>query len=213
MTLKEMRDRVVQEIGLQEIQAYDERTLVNGEINRGVLDLLARTRCVVRCMHLRTTAGVDSYVLDHKVMALVEVEDGSMRNRRDEDLTGFRLLRSDVLQIPAPSDDGEVDVWAVVRPTPMVEDVDSPSAEEHGAIPDEFQEAIVTYALWKCSRYADDASGSMGEAYRIDYEGQDKRGGMLREIRMMVNKRGTQRFPRSRSRRLRVVSGRGAWVG
>lgn len=230
MTLKSMRDRVVAELGLQDIAAYDETALVNGELNRGVIDLLARTRCVVRCLHLKTTAGVDTYTLSHAVLSLVEVENGARRARRDEARYasgwdgvvypgsngyqggGFTLIRSDVLRIPTPGEDGEVDVWAVLRPTPMGNDDDSPGAEQFGAIPDEFQDAIVLYALWQCSSYADDASAGQGERYRMQYEGQDQRGGKLREIRMMVNKRGTARAPRARGR-VRAVSGRSSWVG
>ena len=226
MTLKQMRDRVVAEIGLQDIAAYSEHGLVNAELNRGVIDLLARTRCVVRCIHLQTTAGVGTYTLDHKIMSIVEIEDGAQRQRRDDEYghyptlnppyhgrRGFTLIRSDVLRIPPPDTNGEVDIWAVVRPTPMAADTDDVGTEAFGAIPDEFQGAIVDYAMWQCSSYADDQSGAMGDRYRVLYEGQDGRGGRLREIRMMVNKRGTQRFPRSRGRNLRGTRDRSAWVG
>lgn len=213
MTLKQMRDKVVAEIGLQDIEAYNETTLANDEINRGVIDLLARTRCVARCVHLKTQAGVDTYTLDHKILSLVDVENGARRARRDETTDGFTLIRSDILRIPMPSANGEVDVWAVLRPSPMANDGDSPGSESFGAIPDEYQDAIVLYALWQLSSYADDASGGQGERYRIQYEGQDQRGGRLREIRMSINKRGTARAPRSRGRNLRSTGARSAWVG
>jgi len=230
MTLKEMRDEVVNSLGLQEISPYNEGTLVTGFLNRGVIDLLSRTRCVVRCVHLKTTAGVDTYKLDHSIMSLVDVEDGAQRMRRsqrrenegwvgvtypsgDYGLTGgFTLIRSDILRVPAPSEDGEVDVWGVLRPSPMTDDAHSPGDEAYGAIPDEFQDAIILYALWKASDYADDQSGGQGERYRQQYEGQDTRGGRLREIRMMVNKRGTQKAPGMRAR-VRQVRSRSAWVG
>jgi hypothetical protein len=228
MTLKEMRDEVVQTLGLQEIAAYNEGTLVTSYLNRGVIDLLARTRCVVRCVHLQTTPGVDTYTLDHKIMSIVEIGDGAPRARRNEYRGdpylgvvypgtdswggGFTLIRSDILKIPAPNEAGEIDIWGVLRPSPMVNDTDSPSAEAFGAIPDEYQDAIILYALWKAADYADDQTGQQGERYRLQYEGQDTRSGRLREIRTLINKRGTSKAPGMRGR-VRQVNPRSAWVG
>lgn len=226
MTFQQMRDYVQKTIGLQGIDDYNELTLVDMWLNQGVIDLLARTRCIVRCVHLQTFAGEDTYTLDHSILSLVDVENGRWRkHRRDQgswyptldppELQGkhFDLIRSDVLRIPTPEEDGELEVWAVIRPQPMTDAAHSPGDEAYGAIPDEFQDAIVTYALWKGSDYADDASGSQGERYRGLYEGQDGSGGRLREIRKMINKRGTALAPRRRTTGLRTVSSRGSWVG
>jgi len=214
MTLKEMRDEVVQTLGLQQIAAYNEAALVTTYLNRGVIDLLSRTRCVVRCVHLKTTAEQDTYRLDHAIMTLVDVEDGAQRLRRNQSRSygGFTLIRSDILRIPTPSEDGEVDIWGVLRPAPMTNDTDDVGAEAFGSIPDEFQDAVILYALWKASDYADDQTGGQGDRYRLQYEGQDTRGGRLREIRLLVNKRGTAKAPRMRGS-VRGVSDRTAWVG
>jgi hypothetical protein len=200
MTNKQLRDRVVNEIGLQDIEDYNETTLVNDLIYEGTIDLLARTRCTVRCVHLQTKANESTYVLDKSLLALVDVEDGaSQRRRRDETDAGFTLIRSDLLRVnPTPSADGQVDVWAVIRPQPMVADGDSPSGENFGAIPVEYHDAIFLYACWMASSYADDESGSQGERYRSLYEGADGRGGKIQEIKRLVNKRGTARAPRRR---------------
>src|SRR5262245_28231919 len=109
MTNKQLRDRVIQEIGLQDIEDYDETGLVNDLIYNGTVDLLARTRCTVRCIHLQTKADESTYVLDKSILALVDVENGrSRRLRRDESSPGFTLIRSDVLRLePTPSEDGE----------------------------------------------------------------------------------------------------------
>jgi hypothetical protein len=113
---------------------------------------------------------------------------------------------------PTPSEDGVVQTWAVLKPARMVADDDSPSMENFGAIPEEFQDAIITYALWKGSDYSDDQTGAQGERYRMQYEGQDGRGGRLAQIRSAVNKRGTARAPRRRVR-LSGVSTHDTWVG
>ena len=215
MTRKEMTDQVVRWLGLQDITDYDETGMVYDQLYWGTIDLLARTRCVARCLQLRTKANVDQYTLDHSVLGLVDVENGARpRYRRNQNKgPSFTLVRSDVLLVkPTPAEDGQIQVWAVLRPQKMDEDTDSPGQEEYGAIPDEFQDAIVTYALWHLSDYSDDATGQQGERYRILYEGQDGRGGRLGQIRIAVNKRGTAKAP-SRKVSLSSVGSYDSWVG
>ena len=217
MTKKEMVDRVQAWLGLQNIDDFNELPLVEDELYRGTIDLLARTRCVVRCVHLRTQANVGVYTLDHAILSFVDLEDGQTRKAR-RDQTGwngtFTMIRSDILRLnPAPTEDGgELDVWSVMRPQKMVEDTDSPGMEQFGAIPEEFQDAIELYALWKISDYGDDASSQAGERYRLLYEGADGRGGRLQEVRRLVNKRGTARAAPRRVR-LPAKGYRGLWVG
>lgn len=215
MTFDEMTGTVTAFLGLQEIDYFDETGFVKGEVNRGLFDMLARTRCVVRCVDLRVLAGVSEYVVGSQILSLVDIEDGlGKANRSSTYRPSFTMIRSDILRVqPTPSEDGEVQVWAVKRPLPMVDPTDSPSEEEHGAIPEEFQDAIVTYALWKCADYTDDASANQGERYRILYEGENGNGGRLAQIRVQVNKRGTARAPRSRVRGLAFVRDSDHWQG
>lgn len=216
MTKKEIRDRVIATIGLQDTAPLDESALVDYWVYRGTLDLLSRTRCVARCINLQTTAGVGSYTLAPSILSLIDVNDGaSPRVRRDdESSSGFTLIRSDLLQLhPAPSEAGTVQVWAVLRPAKMVDDTDDLGTETFGAIPIEMQDAIELYALWWAADYGHEAQTQRGERYRVLYEGQDMRQGRLAEIRRLVNKRGTARPPWYR----KVRTGRGrtprmAWV-
>ena len=215
MTKKQMSDQVANWLGLQSIAAYDETKMINDLLYQGTIDLLARTRCVVRCVDLHTQANVSTYTLDHSILSLVDVENGSTpRGRRDQgSWPSFTLIRSDVLRFnPTPTEDGEVQVWAVLRPQQLVGDTDSVGSEQFGAIPEEFQDAIVTYALWKAADYADDQRSADGERYRMLYEGQDGRAGRLGQIRAAVNKRGTARAP-GRRVRLRTVSSHDYWIG
>lgn len=231
MTHKQMADQVAAWLGLQDIAVLDETQLVDQLLYQGTIDMLARTRCVARCVQLRTSPGIDTYTLDHAILSLVDVEDGRRhRARRDQDYvqdelgpgrgwgcdgrSHFTLIRSDVLRLdPTPDEDtGTIQVWAVMRPQPMVEDGDSPGDEAFGAIPDEFQDAIVTYALWKASDYADDVSSQQGERYRTLYEGPDGRGGRIQAIKIAVNTRGTARAPKARVL-LRPQRPHRSWVG
>jgi hypothetical protein len=167
---------------------------------------------------------VDEYLLDHAIMALVDVENGARRKARRNESSddpnypstdpAFTLIRSDVLIIkPTPTADGQIQVWAVVKPQQMSADTDSPDEEAFGAIPPEWHDAIVTYALWKAGDYADDGSSQMGERYRILYEGPDGRGGRLAQIRIAVNKRGTAKGPNRPVRGMRYAYTHDHWVG
>ena len=215
MTRKQMKDEVIRWLGLQDITDWDETAMIDDKLYQGTLDLLSRTRCTVRCVNLHVNANVSQYTLDHAVLSLVDVENGARPRTRRDDTTGpsFTLIRSDVLVIkPTPAVNGTVQVWAVMRPVQMTADTDSPADEAHGAIPDEFHDAIVTYALWKLADYADDSSANQGERYRMLYEGQDGRGGRLTQIKVMVNKRGTATLPR-RKITLAAPAPQGYWTG
>jgi hypothetical protein len=216
VTNEEMSGQVSAWLGLQDIVGYDETQLVPQLLQQGTIDLLSRTRCVVRCVQLRVQAGQEEYTLDHGILALVDVENGDRyRARRDEDpcASAFTLIRSDVLIVkPTPSEDGTIQVWGVMRPQRMQLPTDSPADEAYGAIPDEFHDAIVTYALWKGADYSDDASSQQGERYRTLYEGQDGRGGRLAQIRTLVNKRGTAKAANRRVR-LRPMFPSGTYTG
>jgi len=232
MTLGEMQDFVVAALGLEDIDSYNEVTMVNMWLNQGVIDMLARTRCVARCVRLETQNGVDTYTLDHGILALIDMDNSAQvaddsgavytvprrfRAGRTDVVTiqpSFRLIRSDVIQIvPTPSVDGMiVQCWAVLRPLAMANTDDDLGDEKFGAIPDEFQDAVITYALWKCGDYGDDTSSQQGERYRTLYEGADGRGGRLGQIRAIVNKRGTS-IPVRRRVRLRGLSRPGFYVG
>lgn len=218
MTYGWMRSRVQAWLGLQDdsqIPGYGETGMINTLLYEGTIDLLARTRCVVRCVQLRVQKDQDEYTLDHGILALVDVENGARRRvRRDESpsSSAFTLVRADLLLVkPTPSADGTIQVWGVMRPQMMTLDTDSPGMENYGAIPDEFQDAIVTYSMWKAADYTDDSTTQDGEYYRILYEGQDGRGGRLGQIRQAVNKRGTARAARVNVK-LPAVSGSGAYV-
>jgi hypothetical protein len=218
MTLKQMRDQVVNWLGLQDIDSYNETTMVGDLLYQGTIDLLSRTRCTVRCVQLRVQAGQDEYTLDHGILALVDVENGARPRLRRNQLAdaidpGFALIRSDVLLVePTPSVDGQIQVWGVMRPQQMALDTDSPESESFGAIPTEYHDAIVSYAMWKAADYSDDAGSQQGERYRVLYEGQDGRGGRLGQIKSLVNKRGTARAA-SRKVTVKVLNSHDSYVG
>src|SRR5215831_19015901 len=160
MTRKQMKDQVIRWLSLQDITDYDETSMVDDQLYYGIIDLLSRTRCTVRCIDLHTTANINQYTLDHLVLALVDVDNGMRKARRNESYSpSFTLVRSDVLLVqPTPTVDGVIPVWSVPMPTQMTGDTQTPGDEAYGAIPPEYHDAIVTYALWKLADYSDDVS-------------------------------------------------------
>jgi len=214
VTRKDMVNQLVQGLGLQDILSLDETTFIDPQLYWGTIDLLARTKCTVRCTHLVTTAGVDTYLLPHSIMAIVDFDPPMPRARRDQTCLSpsYTLIRSDLLRVaPVPVDAGPLEIWGVLRPSQMTQDTDSPGDEAHGGIPDEYHDAILTYAFWKLADYVDDGGSGQGQNYRVMYEGQDGRGGRIRQIQSMVNGRAPS-LPARKVHGRRVLSRR-AWVG
>ena len=181
MTRKQLRERVINEIGLQDIEDYDETVLVDDLIYQGAIDLLARTRCTVRCVHLKTKADESTYTLDKSILALVDVEDGGAapapRRERGAELHAHPLRRP--AASPTPREDGEVDVWAVLRPQQMADGPTPRRRTSSARSPTSSTTRSSCYACWMGLDYADDESGGHGERYRMLYEGQDTRGGRI----------------------------------
>jgi hypothetical protein len=74
----------------------------------------------------------------------------------------------------------------------MTADDQTPSDSTYGGIPEEFHyTAILNYMLWNGADYGDDITSQSGERYRLLYEGEDGRGGNLRDIHRMINRRAT----------------------
>jgi hypothetical protein len=98
----------------------------------------------------------------------------------------YALAGSNLLMVwPTPADDDAITVYYVPRPVLLTAESDTPSE-----IPAEFHPAVEQYALWKLASMNDDSSSGQGERYRIQYEGQDGRGGMVARIRRHVVQKG-----------------------
>ena len=84
MVFQDMYAQVQSALGLQDTVSLDEKTYAQGLINRGVVDVLSRTRCTVRCVDLHVLAGVSEYMVGNLLMGLVDIEDGLPKVNRDE---------------------------------------------------------------------------------------------------------------------------------
>jgi hypothetical protein len=95
--------------------------------------------------------------------------------------------------------------YLVVWPTPQAVEtisflyVPRPSALAAGAdipsfVPAQWHRAIALYAMWQMADYDDDGSSQAGQVYRAEYEGQDGRGGILRQMRQATTRMGGRRL-------------------
>src|SRR4029077_8011187 len=101
--LGQMRGQVVAWLGLQDITSYDETNLVEDKLYQGVVDLLSRTRCVVRCVQLRTQANVDEYTLDHSIIGVVDIDNGTRWRMRREQIEGLAEPATGAQVYPGPA--------------------------------------------------------------------------------------------------------------
>ena len=59
----------------------------------------------------------------------------------------------------------------------MTGDTDDLSNPTFGGLAEEFQPAVLNYALWKAGEYVQHEESGGGEKWRIAYEGQDGQAG------------------------------------
>ncbi len=201
-----MRTAVGLELGLAWDAVGAEQTLIDRRINEGVTDVLLRTGCKVTAATMTESDGSGDYTLD---TAILDVKSWSfagtsltvvpervpseeiLRRRAwtvdsSQPASIYALAGSNLLMVwPTPSSDDVITAYYVPRPVTLASDGDSPDE-----IPAEFHPAVEFYALWRLASYSDDQSSGQGERYRIQYEGQDGKTGMIARIRRHVVQKG-----------------------
>jgi len=198
--LGQLRSRVASKIGMDTSDSA-EVTLLDSWFNEGYEDVLVRSRCKVNCADMTLTANEWRYTLSTTPLAVLEVwtESSAGLTVPFERTTSEHILKlraglatnngapvryyategADLFLVwPTPTSAETVKLLYVPRPTAMSATSDSPSY-----IPSEHHKALEFYALWQAADYDDDGSSQVGEVYRVQYEGVDGRGGILRRIR------------------------------
>lgn len=216
MTLATLRNRVQSTLSLK--NTGNELTLLDDYINEGYENVLARTRCRVHCGDLTTTAGTWKYRMPSESMSVLELwaEDSSGNvelfertttrhildlrmgdTTSDDSLRYYAVEGMDFLLVwPTPASAGNLSFLYVPRPTPLSVSTDIPTY-----VPGQWQHAIELYATWKMADYDDDGSSQVGQMYRMQYEGTDGNGGVLREIRQDKSRQGGRRLAPARAGR------------
>jgi hypothetical protein len=201
--------RAIQILGLDDTVAGEEATLVHDLINEAILDITRRSKLNMRCVNISVPAGNSYFEMADEILTIMDLRrmpDGPsdsngavlIQKHADEvlnDVTGFSFSiigYNTLLLSGGTASARNYKAWFVPRPLPLTDDMQSPSDALYGGIPEEFHyTAILNYILWNGADYGDDITSQSGERYRLLYEGEDGRGGNLRDIHRMVNKRAT----------------------
>lgn len=186
MTLATLRSRVAGAIGLDNTSGSTEQVLVDGWINEGRDQLLARARLRVERATTALTAGTTAYELSASILDIVRVVlngDWQRPLRRvgvDEFLEreaftassvcGWDILGTNYLVVVGtPSSGDSLDILYVPAATDMSSGTHDPSNATYGGIPKLLHPAIEAYAKWKAAAYDDNTPSQMGQVYRDEW--------------------------------------------
>jgi hypothetical protein len=209
MNRGQITKRVIQILGLDDTVAGEEDTLVHDLIDEAILDISRRTKLNMRCVNIHVPAGSSYFEMAVGILTMMDLRlmpsgspdsNGVVLTQRhaDEvlaDVSGlsFSVVGYNTLLLSGGTTAArDLKAWFVPRPTKMTTDAQTPADQQFGGIPEEFHyTAILNYVLWNGADYGDDITSQSGERYRLLYEGEDGRGGNLRDIHRMINRRAT----------------------
>jgi len=203
MTRGQITKRVMQILGLDDTVGGEEATLLQDLLNEAILDISRRTKLNMRCVVMHVPAGNSYFDMDVQILTMMDLrlmpgEVALTQRHADEvlaDTTGLSYSivgYNSLLLAGGTESDRTLKAWYVPRPMKMTDDMQTPADSLYGGIPEEFHyTAILNYMLWNGADYGDDITSQSGERYRLLYEGEDGRGGNLRDIHKMINRRAT----------------------
>jgi hypothetical protein len=208
MNYKQISDRVIAVLGLQDDTDAPELALVQDWVFEGIGDIAARTRAGTRVINLKLTADTPVHDMSNVIISLLDLEDSygflPRLTRQDAVTAQGRLERGYAYEepllwfSPVPTEEMFFKAYGVFRPQRMMLDTDTPATPQFGNLAPEFHPTIVTYALWKGGEYTEHEQSGGGERWRVQYEGQDGRGGEISKIKAILSKRVTPAGARRR---------------
>lgn len=203
MNRGQLTKRVIQILGLDDTVGGEEATIVHDLINEGILDISRRSKLNMRCVNIHVPAGNSYFQIAAPILTMMDLRrmpgDVVMTQKHADEVLddssglSFSVVGYNSLLLSGGSgSDRDYKAWFVPRPQEMTDDAHDPSDPTYGGIPDEFHyTALLNYVLWNGADYGDDITSQSGERYRMLYEGEDGRGGNLRDIHKMINRRAT----------------------
>jgi hypothetical protein len=229
MTFKQMTDRVRLTLGMSETISNDEVALIKLWINEGVVDVISRTRPYSRVINLTVQPMTPVHDMASTIIALMDVsvpaDEGEtfLRRYSRQDITdlqaaggyGFAYEEPLFWFSPIVSAPTVIKAYGCFRPSDLSADTDDFANPTFGGLAEEFQPAVLSYALWKAAEYVQHEGSGEGDKWRMQYEGQDGFGGDLARIRRILSKRVTPAYTRRRnlSRNLGARSSSGEYLG
>ncbi len=216
MTRGEIVFEVAAGSGLDDTVNSDELKLLQRWVDRGVIDVLLKTKCYVDEGDMTLDTGVTDYRIDTNILSVDTVHIADQAQPMSEkpmawldtyllaspapDVPGYYSIHGTFLRVaPAPSSDVVMRFFYTPKPVGMqpdgttAGDAHDPSNPTYGGIPEEYHDAILMYAKWMAAEYDDKGGGfyrgqasAPGSAYRDAYEGR------IKEIRKDFRQKGAR---------------------
>lgn len=177
---------VSRSLGLDDTAGTDELTLMQRWVNRGIVDILMKTRCYMDLGTMTLQAGVTDYRIDTNILVVnqITVPDAA-GNTVELDVINmndilpylssqiatttaplYAAVEGTFMRVaPAPSSAAVMTYLYVPKPTEIPADgttgSDSldPSTATYGGIPTEYHDAIVDFVTWQAAEYDDKGGG------------------------------------------------------
>ena len=205
-TLAQFRSSVAGEIGLTNTTAGDQGQ-IDSWVNQGVIDVMLRTSCQVRCATLTLTVGTSNYTLPtsiHRIVSAYQVASSVSYALEEVNLDDILEMRrattanvspaqyyavagADLFLIyPTPASADTVTLYYVPRPVVLSASSDTPTE-----IPSEFHPLVEYFAFYRGATYTDDTTSQVGLSYLQRYET------LVRQMKRDIGLKGNHRLPRA----------------
>ncbi len=201
-TLAQFRTAVASEIGLDNSTSGDQPS-IDLWVNEGVVDVVNRSQCRIRCATITLTAGTWKYTLDASILnvvkAYVSTSTGSyplefvtgddiidMQSASSASVSPaqyYSVEGSDFLLLyPSPASADTLNVFYAPVPATLSASSDSPVE-----IPANYHKLVEFYAEARGASWSDDAGAQLGNFYLQRYEQELRR--MKRDVAFTGNHR------------------------
>jgi hypothetical protein len=187
MTRADLIRHCALELGLDKTNGSDEYLLMVDWANDGVVDVLMETRIHLDTGDQALSAGTDDYYQDASILAvdertieantfpiqLVSISDifEARRGSASSDYVMKLAFEGDLMMVwPTPSSSVVVHYVYVPKPSPMTSDTHDPSVSTYGGIPSWAHPAILSYMLWRGSRYDEKKTPHTPSQYHDFYQ-------------------------------------------
>lgn len=187
MNLATFRTRITGKFGLDNTSGSAEQVLVDGWVNEGRDQLLARAKLRIERSSCALTAGTTAYELNASILAIDKVILNGSNGRPLEAWSTDEVLRANqsastpirgyaiegtnylmVAGVPATGD--SLDILYVPDVTDMSSGTHDPSVSTYGGIPSLLHPAIEEYAKWKAADWDDNTTSQQGLVYKAGWE-------------------------------------------
>lgn len=195
MTRGDLITVVSAKLGLNKSTGHEERALMEGWANEGVVEVLLATHCYTEIGDMALQAGVSEYRMDEDILAVMndkitsssragtfsvitleEMIDRQAANTAQTGGTTVVAMEGNLLVVfPTPGAGASIRYFYVPRPTPMTNDAHDPATATYGGVPSEYHKAIEYFMLWQGAEYDNKKAPMAPQEYATAFEGLCKK--------------------------------------